>query len=458
MKIGYIGLGALGSQLARRFLPDHSLCVWDINVAAAQALAAHGAEIAPTAAELARRSDIVFLCLPRSADVERVVLGTDGVAAGLSAGKLVIDQTSGVPETTRHIADVLAKSGIDMMDAAVSASPHVVAAGGATLMVAASDGVLERAMPALQAITGTIYRCGSRVGDGQAMKMVNNAMNAGCRLGTLEVVATGRKAGLSLARMSDFLSHSDARNQTTEKMLPALVQRKSSTNFALSLMLKDVTQAVSLGIAQRVPMPVTGIVRGLLQIGVNTLGNSAQLEDMVGLIESMAGTQLADDTASPAPDRSMARNDAEHDTVELVASAIGALSRLISFECIAAGLRYGLTLDDMEQVINKSSGWSDASKSVFAELLGGARHNSADLKTMMARMDAACALGNDTGAPMLIANAVRCLLEQALNQIGESARISDLAAFYDGMANIQLGRARRSGPDNARQFRPAIHN
>ncbi|MFP3427678.1 NAD(P)-binding domain-containing protein, partial [Pseudoalteromonas sp. SIMBA_162] len=84
-----------------------------------------------------------------------------------------------VPETTRHIADVLAKSGIDMMDAAVSASPHVVAAGGATLMVAASDGVLERAMPALQAITGTIYRCGSRVGDGQAMKMVNNAMNAG---------------------------------------------------------------------------------------------------------------------------------------------------------------------------------------------------------------------------------------------------------------------------------------
>ncbi|WP_052319424.1 NAD-binding protein [Burkholderia sp. A9] len=456
MKIGYIGLGALGSQLARRFLPDHSLCVWDINAAAANTLAAHGAEVAPTASELARRSDVVLLCLPRSSDVERVVFGAEGLAAGLSAGKLVIDQTSGVPETTRDIADKLAKSGIDMMDAAVSASPHVVAAGGATLMVAASDAVLERAMPALQAITPTIYRCGSRVGDGQAMKMVNNAMNAGCRLGTLEVVAAGRKAGLSLAFMSDFLGRSDARNQTTEKMLPALVQRKSSTNFALSLMLKDVTQAVSLGISQRVPMPVTGIVRGLLQIGINTLGNGAQLEDMVGLIESMAGTRLADD-ASQEFDRSAVRRDAEQETVALVSDAIAALSRLISFECIAAGLRYGLALDDMSQVINKSSGWSDASKAVFSELLSGTRHDGADLKKIMTRMDAACMLGDDCGAPMLIANAVRCLLEQALNHAGENARLDELAAFYDDMANVRLTPSHQTASAPARQFRPAIH-
>ncbi len=122
------------------------------------------------------------------------------------------------------MAEELAERGIDMMDAAVSASPLVVAEGKATLMVAGSDTVYERALPVLQVITQTIYRCGDRVGDGQAMKMVNNAMNAGCRLGTLEVVAMGKKAGLSLPLMADVLNRNKARNQTTDRMLPALAQ------------------------------------------------------------------------------------------------------------------------------------------------------------------------------------------------------------------------------------------
>jgi 3-hydroxyisobutyrate dehydrogenase len=444
MKIGYIGLGALGSQLARRFLSDHKLCVWDINPTAASAFAALGADVAPTAAELARRSDIIFLCLPRSSDVRTVVFGENGLAAGMSSGKLLIDQTSGIPEETRRIADELLESGVEMMDAAVSASPHIVASGGATLMVAAPDRVFERALPALGAITDTIYRCGSRVGDGQAMKTVNNAMNAGCRLGTLEVVAAGRKAGLSLASMSDFLSRSDARNQTTEKMLPALVQGKPSTNFALPLLLKDVTQAVSLGMSNCVPMPVTSIVRSMLQIGVNTLGENAQLEDIVGLIESMAGTRIADGRDIPSCTGANLKSSdhvGEHDIVDLLASAIASLCRLVTYECIAAGLKYGLALQDMAQVINRSSGWSDASKSVFAELLGGTGGTSLDLRSVMDSVDVACTLGDRRGAPMLIANTVRCLLEQAVNQIGAAARLDDLAALYDAMTGVCLKRS-----------------
>ncbi|MFM0487662.1 NAD-binding protein [Paraburkholderia graminis] len=443
MKIGYIGLGALGSQLARRFLPDHSLCVWDINPGAANAFGSLGADVAPTAAELARRCDVIFLCLPRSSDVRKLVFGENGLAAGLSAGKLVIDQTSGIPEETRRIADELLQSGVEMMDAAVSASPHIVASGGATLMVSAPDAVFERALPALRAITATIYRCGSRVGDGQAMKTVNNAMNAGCRLGTLEVVAAGRKAGLSLASMTDFLSRSEARNQTTEKMLPALVEGRASTNFALSLLLKDVTQAVSLGVSNRVPMPLTTIVRSLLQIGVNTLGDNAQLEDMVGLIESMAGTRMADNSDAPSPTDANAQSIeqvGQHDIADLTTSAIASLCRLVTYECIAAGLRYGLQLEDMAEVISRGSGWSDASKSVFAELLGGTGGSGMDLMSVTGSVEAACALGDRWGAPMLIANTVRCLLEQAVNQLG-AARLQDLAELYDAMTGARLKRS-----------------
>lgn len=137
MNIGYIGLGALGGQLARRFLQDHQLTVWDINATATRELAELGARGAPTATELATRSDVIFLCLPRSADVKHVVFGPDGLAAGLTPGKLVIDQTSGMPEETRETAAALSYSGVLMMDAAVSASPQIVPTGTATLMVSA---------------------------------------------------------------------------------------------------------------------------------------------------------------------------------------------------------------------------------------------------------------------------------------------------------------------------------
>jgi 3-hydroxyisobutyrate dehydrogenase len=295
-----MGLGALGSQLARRFLAAHELTVWDINAVAAAEIQKEGATVASTAAELARRCDVVLLCLPRSSDVRQVIFGPGGLAEGLSGGMLVIDQTSGVPAESREIALALATLGVDMMDAAVSASPHVVAQGGATLMASGPDQVVERALPVLHAITPTVYRCGSRVGDGQAMKMVNNAMNGGCRLGTLEVVAMGRKAGLTLECMTAVLNQGDAANQTTEKMLPALLEGKSSTNFALSLMLKDVNQAVALGMDAGVPMPVTSVVRGLLQIGASLRGPDAKLEEMVGLIEAMAGTRLAALEQAPA--------------------------------------------------------------------------------------------------------------------------------------------------------------
>ncbi|BBP60038.1 NAD(P)-dependent oxidoreductase [Pseudomonas sp. St316] len=437
MKIGYIGLGALGSQLARRFL-SHSLCVWDINTAAVDTFKKLGADVAPTAADLARRCDVIFLCLPRSSDVRSALFGPNGLAAGLVPGTLIIDQTSGIPGETRRMAEELAERGIDMMDAAVSASPLVVAEGKATLMVAGSDTVYERALPVLRVITQTIYRCGNRVGDGQAMKMVNNAMNAGCRLGTLEVVAMGKKAGLSLPLMADVLNRSKARNQTTDRMLPALAQGKPSTNFALALMLKDVDQAVALGMSRDVPMPLTALVRALLQIGTNTLGPTAQLEDMVGLIESMAATKLYDGDAVKLTTDGAPQACPEGDAIELVTGAIASLCSAITYECTAAGLRYGLALEDMAQVLEKTSGWSESSRSIYTQLLSSHPLDNTALTSEKTILKAACLRGNDLGAPMLIANAARSLFEQADHQISDPVPIKDLSTFYSSISAVQF--------------------
>lgn len=293
MNIGYIGLGALGGELAKRFLGHHELTVWDLNREAVQRFKALGAHPATCAADIAARCDVILTCLPRSSDVHDMIFGAKGLAGALRPGTLIIDQTSGIPEQTRAMAQRLAESNVRMMDAAVSASPHIVSQGLTTLMVSGTDEAYEQALPVLRTITQTIYRCGNRVGDGQAMKMVNNAMNGACRVGTLEVVALGRKLGYPLNVLTRTFNHGPAQNQTTDKMLPAIEQGKESTNFSLALMLKDVNQAVALGMSTRTPMPVSGITRALMLMGLNKQGPAARLEDMIGVIESMADTRIA---------------------------------------------------------------------------------------------------------------------------------------------------------------------
>jgi 3-hydroxyisobutyrate dehydrogenase len=438
MKVGYVGLGALGSQLARRFIGSAELWVWDLNAEARAAFASEwGVHVANSAADVARNCEAIFVCLPRSSDVRNMVFGDDGLAAGLTHGSLIIDQTSGVPEETRQIANELAKGGVALIDAAVSASPHIVPLGGATLMVGASDQMFDRAAPILRVITETIYRCGTRVGDGQAMKIVNNAMNATTRLGTLEVAVLGRKAGMSLADMAAFLNEGSARNQTTDKMLPALVEGKTSTNFALALMLKDVNQAISLGMAVGAPMPVTSIVRALLQIGANTLDEKARLEDMVGVIEKLAGTRLAASEQESARTEAGSRHSpstqmrgSEHQRAQkLLEHAVAALCLHITYECAMVGLKYGLTMQDISDVVNKSSGWSASSWTLLPLLADGKATTVIDVPQSLQDLNQICSLAIRLGAPLLIVNSVRNIWEQALNAASDQRSV-DLVEFY----------------------------
>lgn len=446
MKIGYIGLGALGSELARRFLPAHDLCVWDLNTGAVQEFARHGARAARSPVDLARHSEVVLLCLPRTSDVRQVLFGSGALASALAPGTLVIDQTSGVASETRALAGELASLGIDLIDAAVSASPHIVAQGGATLMAAGPAALYERALPVLRCITPTVHRCGARVGDGQAMKTVNNAMNGGCRLGTLEMVALGRKAGLSLEDLTEVLNRGEGRNQTTEKMLPAIAQGRASTNFALSLMLKDVNQAVTLGLEAGVPMPITSATRSLLQVGANQLGPAAQLEDMVGLIESMADVRLRrqeGEVVGLGASDGMAPGAAAR--LQLVDRCVGAMAAAITYECVAAGVKHGLDLEAMATLLHTSSGWSAASQRLLPALSAGTTTSPLSIGDVVQALQAAAGLGIECGAPTLLVNAARALYEWGANTRGARAGLDQMARVVEAGAGVDFARGRPAG-------------
>lgn len=301
MRVGYIGLGAMGGALARHLAGKYTLTVLDLNPTAVGKFVELGASAATSPAEVARNSDIVLLCLPRSSDVEKVIFGSGGLSEGLSQGMIVIDQTSGVPGETREFARRLSALGVSMFDAPVSGAMATAIAGTISIIASGPLDAFERARPILTSISPNVFHCGERVGNGQTMKTVNNMMNVGCRLATLEVVAMGRKVGLSLQTMIEAINATTARNFTSQGMLPAIAEGRQSTKFSLALQVKDIHQALSLGADERVPMPIGGAARALLQIGLNALGMDAQLEQMIGVIQSMAGTQFVDANGDSNP-------------------------------------------------------------------------------------------------------------------------------------------------------------
>jgi 3-hydroxyisobutyrate dehydrogenase len=293
MKLGYVGLGAMGGALARRLMLSHSLRVLDLHAQVVSDFTANGAIPAQDGASLARECDIVLLCLPRSSDVRTAIFGAGGLAEGLEPGKILVDQTTGDPDETRAMAAELAQLGVTLIDAPVSGGPAGADAGTIAIMVGGSNDAFEKVRPCLESISPNVVHCGD-TGNGHVVKLVNNTIAACNRLGMLEAVAMGLKYGLTLDTMDKVINRSSGRSGATERLLPALIEGRASSNFATGLMLKDVSLATTLGINCGAPMYLHNVVRGLLQQGVYECGAGSNLDAMNGIIAAMAGVALDD--------------------------------------------------------------------------------------------------------------------------------------------------------------------
>jgi len=296
----------MGSALAGQLASCTDLHVWDLNTKACERFKASGATIALTAADVARSCQLIFLCLPRSSDVKNLIFQTDGFLDALTSGTVIIDQTSGIPEQTRSIAEELQNMGVYMMDAPVAGGVPAAQAGRITMMVSGPSVAYEKAFAVLQKISPTIIRCGNQVGNGQAIKIINNTMNASCRIALFETMAMGHKMGLPCTQLAEAINSSHACSRLSQVTLTAFLQGKPSSNFALPLMVKDVHQAILLANTTQTPLPIASLSQAILEIATNTVGPASTLEDVAGVIASMAGTQLA--TSNEAESSTISEN------------------------------------------------------------------------------------------------------------------------------------------------------
>ena len=189
------------------------------------------------------------------------------------------------------MAAELAERGITLIDAPVSGGPAGADAGTIAIMVGGPMEAFEKVKPYFESISPNVMHCGA-IGNGHVVKIVNNTIAACNRLAMYEAVAVGRKYGLSLQTMSDVINKSSGRSGATERTLPALLEGKQASNFAIGLMLKDVSLGAKLGINAGAPMMIANVVRGMLQAGTYELGEGANLDDIRHQIEAWADVKL----------------------------------------------------------------------------------------------------------------------------------------------------------------------
>ncbi|MEZ5649956.1 MAG: NAD(P)-dependent oxidoreductase [Burkholderiaceae bacterium] len=295
MKIGYVGLGVMGGALARRLQSSRDLRVYDLNPDAVAGLVGAGASAADSPASLARDCDVVMLCLPTSAHVREAIFGERGLAEGLKAGAIVVDQTSGDPNETRRMAVELAGRSIEMVDAPVSGGAAGAKAGTIAIMVGGGEAQLASVRPILADISPNVFHCGG-IGAGQVMKLINNMVSSTIRMVTLEGVAMGVRNGIDLQTMTDVLNSGGARSRVSENLLPAVIRGRPDSFFLLSLMLKDLNLATQLGVDSGVPLHYGHLTRAMLQTASNTFGPDANYYEVTRLVAMQAGVEF------PAPD------------------------------------------------------------------------------------------------------------------------------------------------------------
>jgi len=235
--VAVIGLGGMGSRMARRLLDSgHELVVWNRTMEKAQPLVELGAIVAESPADAARRAEAVIIMVTDPVALQEVIEGPDGVAAGASEATTVIQMSTVSPAATSRLQTVLEPTGAELLDSPVLGSLTEVASGTLKVFAGGPDELVERWLP-LVSVLGSVIRVGP-IGAGTAAKLVANSTLLGI-LGALgEALAVAQQLGLPREVTFEVLAATPIAAQA-ERRRPAIESGEFPPRYALHLALKD---------------------------------------------------------------------------------------------------------------------------------------------------------------------------------------------------------------------------
>jgi 2-hydroxy-3-oxopropionate reductase len=291
LKLGFVGLGIMGTPMAGHLLAaGHQLFVHTLGKMPA-AIAESRATQCTSARGVAERADIIFVMVPDTPDVEKALFSENGIAAGLSKGKVVVDMSSISPIATKDFAARIAERGCDYLDAPVSGGE--VGAKNATLsiMVGGKPEVFERVKPLFELMGKNITLVGGN-GDGQTAKVANQIIVALTIEAVGEALLFAARAGADPAKVRTALMGGFASSKILEVHGDRMVKRTFDPGFRIELHQKDLNLALSSARALGVSLPNTATAQELFNSCVAHGGKAWDHSAMVRALEKLANFEI----------------------------------------------------------------------------------------------------------------------------------------------------------------------
>lgn len=281
MKVGYLGLGIMGSAMAANLLKaGFDLTVWNRTASKADAFHPLGATVAEMPAQVAAACDVVCINVTDTPDVEEILFGEHGIASGAKPGLIVIDHSTIRPDSTRDFADRLSKMGVTLLDAPVSGGDVGARNGTLSIMVGGDRSAFQTCLPIFQAIGKTITHVGPS-GAGQVCKACNQIAVLTNLAGVCEAIHYARKNALDVSTMIEVVNGGAGGSWQLANLGPKIVADDLKPAFMIELALKDLriveSSAAAVGIELNAVVEARRYLERVRDAGGGSLGTQAMI-------------------------------------------------------------------------------------------------------------------------------------------------------------------------------------
>ena len=293
MKIGFVGLGVMGSPMAQNLQRsgDHQLSVFDLEPARCDAVCALGARRVESVADAVSEVDVVMTSLPGPRQIEAVALGAGGLLAAMRRGASWIDLSTNNTGVATRIRQAAGDVGIDILDAPVSGGDEGARAGNLTVLVGGEQSVFERCLPVLQVIGERITLLGPH-GAGYSAKIAQVVLCYLHSLALSEALMLGVKGGVEVGQMLSIIQNSTGRSYVADRYGPPILNGDYDASFTLGLAHKDMKLARDMARDLGIRLPMCELTTDTYARALDSYGFDANHLMAVRLLEEDNNTFL----------------------------------------------------------------------------------------------------------------------------------------------------------------------
>ncbi|MBU3603196.1 2-hydroxy-3-oxopropionate reductase [Polynucleobacter sp. AP-Kaivos-20-H2] len=291
LKLGFVGLGIMGTPMAGHLVNAGHEVFINTRSKAPEGLASSSAVQCSSPQEVASKADIIFTMVPDTPDVDMVLFGKNGIAAGLTKGKIVVDMSSISPISTKEFAKKINALGCDYLDAPVSGGELGAKNATLSIMVGGDEGVFEKVKPVFELMGKNINLVGGN-GDGQTAKVANQIIVALNIEAVAEALLFASKAGADPAKVRQALMGGFASSKILEVHGERMVNRTFDPGFRIELHQKDLNLALNSARALGVSLPNTATAQELFNSCAAHGGKAWDHSAMVRALEKLANFEI----------------------------------------------------------------------------------------------------------------------------------------------------------------------